>query len=74
MPPAGPALTAAEIATLRAWIDNGAPWPATARKPAAAELTRQQPHHAGCELRRERRDCRNINHLASVAPCRADDV
>ena len=36
MPPAGPALTTAEITTLRAWIDNGAPWPATARKPAAA--------------------------------------
>ena len=27
MPPAGPRLTAAEIATLREWIDGGAVWP-----------------------------------------------
>ncbi len=27
MPPAGPALTAREIGVLRAWIDQGAPWP-----------------------------------------------
>src|SRR5947209_3546239 len=33
MPPVGAPLTAAEIATLRAWIDSGAPWSAAA-KPA----------------------------------------
>jgi len=33
MPPAGPALTAKEIGTLRAWIDQGAAWPDS---PAAA--------------------------------------
>ena len=27
MPPQGPALTSADVATLRAWIDGGAPWP-----------------------------------------------
>ena len=27
MPPAGPPLSAAEVATLRAWIDGSAPWP-----------------------------------------------
>ncbi len=27
MPPAGPPLTSTEIATLRRWIDQGAPWP-----------------------------------------------
>ncbi|MGH9659650.1 MAG: c-type cytochrome domain-containing protein, partial [Bryobacteraceae bacterium] len=30
MPPAGDRLTSAQIATLRAWIDQGASWPATA--------------------------------------------
>ena len=30
MPPSGPHLTDAEIATLRAWIDGGAKWPGTA--------------------------------------------
>ncbi|MBE0659110.1 MAG: hypothetical protein IH602_15555, partial [Bryobacteraceae bacterium] len=40
MPPAGPALTAAEIATLKSWIDSGADWPRTAAaKPAASRQT-----------------------------------
>lgn len=30
MPPKGPALSAAEVAVLRAWIDAGAPWPESA--------------------------------------------
>src|SRR5206468_2565516 len=35
MPPPGKGarLTAAEVATLRAWIDSGAPWPDTAASP-----------------------------------------
>ncbi|MBI2688923.1 MAG: PSD1 domain-containing protein [Acidobacteria bacterium] len=40
MPPAGPRLTAAEIAVLKEWIDDGAVWPgagATATAPAAAD-------------------------------------
>ena len=40
MPPTGPALTAAEIATLKSWIDSGADWPRTsAPKPAASKQT-----------------------------------
>ncbi|MBA3974847.1 MAG: hypothetical protein C0504_11595 [Candidatus Solibacter sp.] len=40
MPPAGPALSAAEIATLKSWIDSGADWPRTsAAKPAASKQT-----------------------------------
>lgn len=40
MPPAGPALSAAEIATLKSWIDSGARWPrTTAAKPAAPKQT-----------------------------------
>jgi len=34
MPASGEPLTAAQIATLRAWIDAGAPWPETAPIPA----------------------------------------
>jgi hypothetical protein len=34
MPPIGPRLTAAEIGMLRAWIDEGAPWPAGGERPA----------------------------------------
>ena len=35
MPPAGAALPPAEVATIKAWIDGGAVWPATdARRPA----------------------------------------
>ncbi len=41
MPPAGDRLTAAEIAALRRWIDEGARWPASA-KPVAA--TRKNSH------------------------------
>ena len=41
MPPAGNRLTAAEVGTLRAWIDQGAEWaldaPATAKQTTAAE-------------------------------------
>ncbi len=36
MPPAGAPLAAAEIATLTAWIDAGAPWPRTAKATSAA--------------------------------------
>ncbi|MDQ6700038.1 MAG: DUF1553 domain-containing protein [Acidobacteriota bacterium] len=36
MPLAGPKLTKAEIQALAAWIDQNAPWPDTAAKPAAA--------------------------------------
>ncbi len=35
MPPAGPRLTAAELAALRGWIDAGAVWPAGTIAPAA---------------------------------------
>jgi len=35
MPPVGPRLTAEEIATLRAWIDQGVEWPAAARSISA---------------------------------------
>src|SRR5207248_4570386 len=31
MPPSGPGLSRKQIALLRAWIDQGAPWPASAR-------------------------------------------
>jgi hypothetical protein len=44
MPPGGPALSAAEIATLRAWIDGGAKWPRTAKaeeKPKTAHWSFQ---------------------------------
>ena len=37
MPPAGPRLTAQEVGVLRAWIDQGADWP------AAADTPRQNP-------------------------------
>jgi hypothetical protein len=38
MPPAGPQLSAVEVATLRAWIDAGAAWPSeTAAAPKAAQ-------------------------------------
>lgn len=40
MPPTGPALTEAEIATLKSWIDSGAEWPRTsAPKPATTKQT-----------------------------------
>lgn len=37
MPPAGPPLSADEIATLRAWIDAGADWPEATARPTAAQ-------------------------------------
>jgi len=40
MPPAGPRLTEAEIRMVRAWIDKGAEWPATAGAPAGAPRSR----------------------------------
>ena len=44
MPPAGPAVTAAEVGLLRAWIDQGAAWPA---KPGAmvSKATRPGSDH-----------------------------
>ncbi|MFN3652692.1 MAG: PSD1 and planctomycete cytochrome C domain-containing protein [Armatimonadota bacterium] len=36
MPPQGPRLSPAEVATLRRWIDDGAAWPETKAAPAAA--------------------------------------
>jgi Protein of unknown function (DUF1553)/Protein of unknown function (DUF1549)/Planctomycete cytochrome C len=39
MPPAGAPLTAAEIATLRTWIDNGADWGAVTTSKAASAAT-----------------------------------
>ena len=36
MPPGGARLTAAEVASIRAWIDEGAKWPAGAAKSATA--------------------------------------
>jgi len=39
MPPAGAPLTAAEIATLRAWIDSGADWGAVTTSKAASAAT-----------------------------------
>src|SRR5579885_1158659 len=43
MPPVGPRLTADQIALLRAWIDQGADWPATA---ASAEAAPRSTHWA----------------------------
>jgi hypothetical protein len=44
MPPAGPTLTAAEIAALRGWIDAGAAWPESAApKPVKAGVARPKP-------------------------------
>lgn len=44
MPPKGPRLTAAEIGLIRAWIDQGADWPADAAdKPLATEHWSYQP-------------------------------
>ncbi|MEW5977357.1 MAG: PSD1 and planctomycete cytochrome C domain-containing protein [Acidobacteriota bacterium] len=37
MPPAGPSLSPQEIGVLRAWIDQGANWPARASKPVSQE-------------------------------------
>jgi hypothetical protein len=39
MPPAGPRLSAQEIATLRTWIDGGAEWPAGSSKPATRKTS-----------------------------------
>ncbi len=46
MPPAGPPLTPAEIAVLRAWIQNGAEWPQDPKKqqPSAEPATPAQTH------------------------------
>ena len=35
MPPKGAGLTRRQIAVLRAWIDQGAAWPASARQPSS---------------------------------------
>lgn len=45
MPPAGPLLSAAEIATLKSWIDSGAEWPRTqaAKQVAKSTLWSFQP-------------------------------
>ena len=45
MPPAGPALTAAEVSALRAWIDAGAEWPesAIAKPPLKSSGARPKP-------------------------------
>jgi mono/diheme cytochrome c family protein len=45
MPPAGPALSAAEVKALRSWIDAGAEWPesATPPKPVKAGAGRPKP-------------------------------
>lgn len=45
MPPAGPRLTAAEIGTLREWIDGGAEWPGSA-EPVAARADPRLAHWA----------------------------
>ncbi len=46
MPPAGPPLTPAEIAVLRAWIQNGAAWPQDPKKtqPSAQPAAPSQTH------------------------------
>jgi hypothetical protein len=41
MPPAGPGLSASQIAVLKAWIDAGAKWPERAAAPPPSEETRQ---------------------------------
>jgi hypothetical protein len=41
MPPVGPALSAGQIAVLKAWIDAGAEWPEGAAAPTPSEQTRQ---------------------------------
>src|SRR6266700_3773855 len=38
MPPSGPRLSDSEVAVLRAWIDQGAPWPDSAAKPGLWSL------------------------------------
>ena len=42
MPPAGPALTAREIGVLRAWIDQGAPWPDVPQAAAGQKLSQSE--------------------------------
>ena len=45
MPKDGDPLPAAQIALLRAWIDQGASWPATEPAPAAAQTAQEEPTH-----------------------------
>ncbi len=45
MPPAGAPLTGTEIANLRAWIDDGAKWPAASTKASPATHWSFQPVH-----------------------------
>jgi hypothetical protein len=44
MPPMGSALTAVEIGVLRAWIDQGADWPAQTVVASAARCPRLKSH------------------------------
>jgi hypothetical protein len=43
MPPGGPKLTDAQIASLKAWIAEGAPWTDTSAKPLSAALPSVKP-------------------------------
>ena len=52
MPPAGPRLSAADIALLRAWIDQGAEWPEPAAKASASEGQPKSAHWAFQPVRR----------------------
>jgi hypothetical protein len=47
MPPVGPRMSAEEVTTLRAWIDQGAPWPA-----ATGAISARSTHWAFQKIRR----------------------
>ncbi len=65
MPPAGPRLSAENIATLRAWIDQGAPWPdsyqfqASTRKPREKHWSFVAPKRAEPPVTQNRAWVRN---------------
>jgi len=63
MPPKGKALSAAQIAKIKAWIDEGAEWPETAADKAAAEDQRLS-HWAYQPLQRST-NARNVDEFIS---------
>lgn len=64
MPPKGKALSAAQIAKVKAWIDEGAEWPETAADKAAAEDQRLS-HWAYQPLQRST-NARNVDEFISL--------
>src|SRR5207245_11330957 len=64
MPPAGPRLPAEEIGLLRAWIDQGAKWPASAAAPAQGSLPAEAAHWAFRPI--QRREPPAVRHRSWV--------